>query len=56
MTENPNDPAGNTHQFRAFVNRGQQEQGTKSGPSTGVIVGIAAAVVLVLVVILVAVL
>lgn len=52
MSENPNDPAGTTHQFRAFVNRGQQDQSAKSGPSTAMIVGIAAVVLIVVVALL----
>lgn len=51
MTEKRNDPAGTTHQFKAFVNRTPAD--ADRGPRVGVIVGVAVAVaVVVLVVVL----
>lgn len=51
MPDNEIDPAGNTQQFRAFVQHGARESGTKSGGGTGLIIGVAVAVVIVAVVI-----
>ncbi|WP_194293331.1 hypothetical protein [Actinomadura macrotermitis] len=48
MSETPQDPAGTTHQFRAFANQGQPEK--TGGANTGLIVGVIAAVALVAVV------
>jgi hypothetical protein len=44
------DPAGNTQQFRAFVQRDGGEQAAKGG-NTGLIVGVAVAVIVVAVII-----
>lgn len=54
MPDNEMDPAGNTQQFRAFVQRGTGEQAAKGG-NTGLIVGVAAVVVVVAVIIILAV-
>lgn len=51
MPDNEIDPAGNTQQFRAFVQRGPRDTGAKSGPNTGLIIGVAVAVVLVAIVV-----
>src|ERR671930_167147 len=44
MPDNEMDPAGNTQQFRAFVQQGTGEPAAKGG-NTGLIVGVVAAVV-----------
>jgi hypothetical protein len=51
MPDNEIDPAGNTQQFRAFVQRGPRDPATKSGANTGLIIGVVVAVVIVAVVI-----
>jgi hypothetical protein len=51
MPDNENDPAGNTQQFRAFVQHGAREPATKSGGNTGLMIGVAVAVVIVAVVV-----
>jgi len=50
MPDNEIDPAGNTQQFRAFVQHGAGEKPAKSG-NVGLMIGVAAAVVIVAVVI-----
>jgi hypothetical protein len=50
MQDYENDPAGDTQQFRAYVQQGSSEPPAKSG-NAGLIVGVAAAVVVVAVVI-----
>jgi hypothetical protein len=50
MSEHENDPAGNTQQFRAYVQRGAAEPAAAKGGSTGLIIGVAAVVVIVAVV------
>ena len=50
MQDYENDPAGDTQQFRAFVQQGTGEPAAKGG-NTGLIVGVVAAVVVVAVVI-----
>jgi tetrahydromethanopterin S-methyltransferase subunit F len=51
MPDNEIDPAGNTQQFRAFVQGGPRDQATKSGANAGLIIGVAVAVVIVAVVV-----
>lgn len=54
MPDNEIDPAGNTQQFRAFVQHGARESGTKRG-GAGLMIGAAVAVLVVIVVIALAV-
>jgi hypothetical protein len=50
MPDNESDPAGNTQQFRAFVQQGAGEKASKRG-NAGLVIGVAVAVVIVAVVI-----
>jgi hypothetical protein len=50
MPDNEIDPAGNTQQFRAFVQHGTREPATKSGGNAGLMIGVVVAVVVVAVV------
>jgi hypothetical protein len=50
MPDNENDPAGNTQQFRAFVQHGGSESAAKRG-NAGLMIGVAAAVVILAVVV-----
>ncbi|HEX6471436.1 MAG TPA: hypothetical protein VF069_20210 [Streptosporangiaceae bacterium] len=50
MPDNENDPAGNTQQFRAFVQHGASESAAKRG-NPGLIIGVALAVVILAVVV-----
>jgi hypothetical protein len=51
MPDNEIDPAGNTQQFRAFVQHGTREPATKSGGGAGLMIGVVAVVVIVAVVV-----
>lgn len=51
MANTEQDPAGSTHEFRAFANRGESAS-SSSGPNPGLIIG--AGVVLVAVVVVIA--
>lgn len=52
MPDDEIDPAGNTQQFRAFVQHGARDSAAaKDGGNTGVMIGVAAAVLIVAVVI-----
>ncbi|HEU5157331.1 MAG TPA: hypothetical protein VFU43_10060 [Streptosporangiaceae bacterium] len=45
MPDNEIDPAGNTQQFRAFVQHGARDSAAKSG-NAGLMIGVAVAVVI----------
>ncbi|WP_242910888.1 hypothetical protein [Actinomadura terrae] len=47
MAQTPNDPAGTTHQFQNFQNRGQAEK--SSGPNMALIIGVLAVVAVVVI-------
>jgi hypothetical protein len=49
MPDNEIDPAGDTQQFRAFVQHGAGEPATKNG-NAGLMIGVAVAIVIVAVV------
>jgi hypothetical protein len=53
MPEYENDPAGNTQQFRAYVQRGAAEPAAKRG-NAGVVIGAVVAVVIVAAVVILA--
>jgi hypothetical protein len=51
MPDNEIDPAGNTQQFRAFVQHGAREPAAKRGGNAGLMIGVAVVVVIVAVVV-----
>jgi hypothetical protein len=49
MPENEPDPAGNTQQFRAFVQKGEDGSAQSRGTKIGLIIGIVAVIAVVVV-------
>jgi hypothetical protein len=54
MSENEPDPAGNTQQFRAFVQKGEGGSAPSRGINVGLIIGVVAVIVVVLAVVFLA--
>ncbi|MCW2888623.1 MAG: hypothetical protein QOE54_7256 [Streptosporangiaceae bacterium] len=50
MPDNEVDPAGNTQQFRAFVQKGERGSAQPQGTNTKLIIGVVAAIVVVVIV------